>query len=83
MNLAQKVSSGAVALVAALAVLFILTNPSAQPALTGRANAEQLHAPRSLIVPVFVMSPAQLDDNWGAARSQGRAHARAPDQDVQ
>ncbi len=75
MNLAQKVSSSAVALLATLAALLILTNPSAQPAPTGRANAEELHAPRSLIVPVFGVSPAQLEDNWGDARSEGRAHA--------
>jgi peptidoglycan LD-endopeptidase LytH len=75
MNLAQKVSSSAVALLATLAALLIMTNPSAQPAPSGTAHAQEVHAPRTLILPVFGMSPEQLDDNWGDPRSEGRAHA--------
>lgn len=72
MNLAQKVSSSTVALLAAVAALLILTNPGVLPPSSGRANAQEL---RTLIVPVFGMSPEQLHDNWGDARSEGRAHA--------
>lgn len=72
MNLAQKVSSSAVALLAALAALLIMTNPGGPPPPSGRANAREL---RTLIVPVFGMSPEQLHDNWGHARSEGRTHA--------
>lgn len=90
MDVAEKIASGGVALLAALASFLLLMEPPARPGErphlrqvetvhrkggTAPVTAQLVSAPATqLIVPVAGVASSQLADTWGQARAEGRTH---------